>query len=619
MALAFMRTRVSRNYHSLFTLWICIFAYINDPYCLPHSALAFTNRVLEKELSMSTTRGQHLIGKVLGSCLLEKLLGYGGSSAVFLAQQPERKVAVKVFLHRSTMDAQMRKDFYQRFLREAQAASQLDHPNILPIYSYGEQDGIPYIVMPYMSGGTLSEYVTRHGSLSLQDVQWYLEQIASALDYAHSHGCIHCDVKPANILIDGEGHVMLSDFGIAHLSKDGNTTSPGRKNPDALMGTPDYISPEQAMGYSMDGRSDIYSLGVTAFYLLAKQLPFKSDSSIALALMHVHDAPPSLVSMRVDVSSALDQVVHTALAKKPDERFQTATGFSMAFAEAVTQVLLTNEQAMVNGKYPLLGCNPGYLGRIFPSLAVADPVMADKSAGRRLKTARLVGATSLLLLVTLIIVFSMNYLIMQFAGRPSDTRNTSMVTMNSVRASADLLVDHHDWPTSPTLFFDQPEQRYHIFNKSPVPLISLFQGDTYGDFQLSVTMEEMRGPNNNCYYGVVFRSASDQSKYYLFEVLTSGIDQYGKYDFWRYDGAWTKNSLISSGDAPALLTDPGKSNTLAVKAQGNHFSFNINQKALGQPVTDTSKSALKLGQIGLYVETQGSEIAFSHLYVKSLK
>ncbi len=99
----------------------------------------------------------------------------------------------------------------------------------------------------------------------------------------------------------------------------------------------------------------------------------------------------------------------------------------------------------------------------------------------------------------------------------------------------------------------------------------------------------------------------------------SGIYQYGKYDFWRYDGAWTKDSLISSGDAPALLTDPGKSNTLTVKAQGNHFSFNINQKALGRPITDTSKSALKSGQIGLYVETQGSEIAFSHLYVKSLK
>jgi hypothetical protein len=568
---------------------------------------------------MSTTRGQHLIGKMLGSCLLEKLLGYGGSSAVFLAQQhdPERKVAVKVFLHRSTMDAQSRKDFYQRFLREAEAASQLDHPNILPIYSYGEQDGLPYIVMPYMSGGTLSEYVTQYGPLALQDVQWYLEQIASALDYAHAHGCIHCDVKPANMLIDGEGHLMLSDFGIAHLSKDGSMTSPGRKNPDALMGTPDYISPEQAMGYALDGRSDIYSLGVTAFYLLARQLPFKADTSIALALMHVHDAPPSLVSVRADIPPMLDQVVHTALAKAPDDRFQTATGFSMAFAEAVTQVLLSSEQMMASGKYPRLSCNPGYLGRIFPSLALPDTIIANKAAGGRLKAARLVGATSLFLVVTLIAVFSMNYVIAHFAAVPTSAPNTVETSMNAVHAPADLLLDHNDWPTSPTLFFDQQEQRYHIFNKSPqnVPLISLFQGDTYGDFQLSVTMQEMRGPNNNCYYGVVFRSASDQSQYYLFEVLTSGVDQYGKYAFWRYDETWTP---LVTGDAPALLTDPGKSNTLTVKAQGDHFSFTINQKALGQTVTDSSKSALKLGQIGLYVETQGSEIAFSHLYVKSL-
>jgi serine/threonine protein kinase len=572
---------------------------------------------------MSTTRGQHLIGKVLGSCLLEKLLGYGGSSAVFLAQQhdPERKVAVKVFLHRSTMDAQSRKDFYQRFLREAEAASRLDHPNILPIYAYGEQDGLPYIVMPYMSGGTLSEYVKKHGPLALQDVQWYLEQITSALDYAHSHGCIHCDVKPANMLLDGEGHVMLSDFGIAHLSKDGNASSPGRKNPDALMGTPDYISPEQAMGYALDGRSDIYSLGVTAFYLLARRLPFQADTSIALALMHVHDAPPSLVSVRADISPMLDQVVLTALAKAPDERFQTATGFSMAFAEAVTQTLLTNEQVMTSGKYPALSCNPGYLGRIFPSLAVADTVVANNGTGRRLKTIRLVSATSLLLVITLIAVFSMNYIIAQFAIRPAGVQTTLTTSMNTVRTSADLLVDHNDWPTSPTLFFDQQEQRYHIFNKSPgnAPLISLFQGNTYGDFQLSVTMEEMRGPNNGSYYGVVFRSASDQSKYYLFEILTSGVDQYGKYAFWRFNGAWTPDSLITSGDAPALLTDPGKSNTLIVKAQGNHFSFTINNKGLGQMVTDTSKSAWKLGQIGLYVETQGSEVAFSHLYVKPLK
>jgi serine/threonine protein kinase len=122
---------------------------------------------------MSTTRGHHLIGKELGSCVIEQLLGYGGTSAVFLAQQraPEQKVAIKVFLPRSNMTVQMQKDFYIRFLREAEAASQLDHPNILPIYSYGEQDGLPYIIMPYMPGGTLREYIAAHGCFTLHEAQ----------------------------------------------------------------------------------------------------------------------------------------------------------------------------------------------------------------------------------------------------------------------------------------------------------------------------------------------------------------------------------------------------------------------------------------------------------------
>src|SRR6202035_2921770 len=134
---------------------------------------------------VTTTRGQHLIGKEIGSCILERLLGYGGSSAVFLARSltSEEQVAVKVFLPRSTLDGQMRRSFYQRFLREAEAASQLDHPHILTVFAYGEHEGMPYIVMPYMAGGTLSEYIQQHGPLALAEALRYLEQIAAALDY----------------------------------------------------------------------------------------------------------------------------------------------------------------------------------------------------------------------------------------------------------------------------------------------------------------------------------------------------------------------------------------------------------------------------------------------------
>src|SRR2546430_8439177 len=230
---------------------------------------------------MATARGHHLIGKVLGSCFIEKLLGYGGSSAVFLAQETTtgEQVAIKVFLPHSYMSAQMQKDFYSRFLREAEAVSKLDHPNILPIHAYGEQDGLPYIIMPYMEGGTLSEYIINHGCLTLDEACWYLEQIASALDYAHQeHGYVHCDVKPANILLDNDGNAMLTDFGIIHMMHPESTArSSVHKPPPVLMGTPVYISPEQALGHPLDGRSDIYSLGIMLFYLLTRSEEHTSE------------------------------------------------------------------------------------------------------------------------------------------------------------------------------------------------------------------------------------------------------------------------------------------------------------------------------------------------------
>src|SRR6266550_5946474 len=267
----------------------------------PHSVVSWVSHCYDfdtrRSPAMSTNRGQHLIGQVIGSYILEKLLGYGGSSAVFLAQNrlTNEKVAVKVFLPRSTMDRQAQKNFYKRFLLEAEAASKLDHPHILSIYSYGQDQGLPYIVMPYMPGGTLSEYVQKHGPLSLTEAQLYLEQIAAALDYAHEQGCVHCDVKPANILLDGAGNALLSDFGIARLMQpDAVAAERAMKSPETLMGTPDYISPEQALGQPLDGPSDIYSLAVTLFFLLAGSPPFKAESSIAMALLHVHETPPSL-------------------------------------------------------------------------------------------------------------------------------------------------------------------------------------------------------------------------------------------------------------------------------------------------------------------------------------
>lgn len=569
---------------------------------------------------MTATRGQHLIGKVLANCVLERLLGYGGSSAVFLGQMrfSEQKVAVKVFLPRANMDAKMQRDFYRRFLREAEAASKLDHPNIMPILAYGEEDGLPYIIMPYMAGGTLSEYISRHGALSLQEAQWYLEQIASALDYAHTHGCIHCDVKPANILLDSEGNIALSDFGIARVMQPGSLTAQTMsKGPESLMGTPDYISPEQAMGRALDGRSDVYSLGITLFYLLAKRLPFKADSTIALALLHVHEPPPSLALIRADITPALDQVIQKALAKEPDKRFQTAGELSTAFAKASAA---SEKMATVSLRHtPVLPGNPGHVGSSSqPALVAHNPLIRVRPT----RSAKMVRTVSVAVLLILLLAGA-SFLVMRLTTqtskvRPliSTTKVNEAITATSNTSNVDYLTYCNDWPVSRTFFYDS-QQRYHILNNSSQYVaLALCQTHYFDNFSLTVSMQQIHAPVGEAdFYGVIFRSTADQSHYYLFEIdPTAG----GQYVFLRYDGdSKTLWKRLAGGPAPSLSATPGQSNVVTIQAKGNTFSFYINNQPVGKPVTDTSKSPLLSGRVGLYVEDQGAEIAFSHLYIKA--
>lgn len=584
---------------------------------------------------MTMIRGQHLIGKTLGSCVLERLLGYGGSSAVFLAQQQatQSKVAVKVFLPRTTMNKQMQRDFYARFLHEADAASKLNHPNILSIYAYGEQDGLPYIVMPYMSGGTLSEYATRRGPFSLQEALWYLDQIAAALDYAHEHGCIHCDVKPANILLDSEGHAILSDFGIARMTSPTDYADVEMaKAPESLMGTPDYISPEQALGQPLDGRTDIYSLGIMLFFLLAKQLPFKADSTIALALLHVHEPPPSLALLRVDVSPSLERVIRKALAKKAEERFQTAGAFSAAFARAIeasesfesSEVSEPAEQVSTpSGKRVRQVSSGGASVKSEPEplLIGSKPVVHVKPVLKHSRRSSRFVAISALLSIFLVGVliaagFVSTHLMQGYASAtvPTSLPTGSKPTSTNTNVTlTDQLINTDDWPVSNTFFYS--DEQYHIRNTSQDRVaLALYAEHEYSNFHLAITLHEVQNTHDKAdYYGIVFRSTSDQSHYYLFEITAAGN---GQYNFWRYDGQW---KTLAAGPTPSLQTDPQKSNVVSIEAHGNTFMFTVNQQSVGAPFTDTAAPNLASGAIGLFVEDNGAEVAFSRLFINILK
>ncbi|HLI70522.1 MAG TPA: serine/threonine-protein kinase [Ktedonobacteraceae bacterium] len=280
-----------------------------------------------------------LIGTVLGNCTLQQLIGQGGMGAVYLAQQerPRRQVAVKVLMPVTALKPHQLSAFLERFRRETDAAASLEHPNIMPVYEYGERGGLAFLVMPYISGGTLRDVLEREGQLSFNSAVNYLEQMAAALDFAHARGVIHRDIKPANMLLTSDGRLLLTDFGLVKLLSDHQSEQMRLTGAGAPVGTPDYMSPEQVIGAEVDGRADQYSLGVVLFQMLTGTTPFQGETPMQIASQQLHMQPPSPRSLRPDLSEAAERVLLRAMAKRPDQRFHTAQEFASAFRAALVE------------------------------------------------------------------------------------------------------------------------------------------------------------------------------------------------------------------------------------------------------------------------------------------
>lgn len=245
-------------------------------------------------------------------------LGQGGMAIVYLAHDPniKRQVAVKVLPRQFTFEPQFR----ARFQHEVEVIARLENAAIVPVYDSGEHEDQPYIVMRYMPGGTLADRLGE-GPLPLKEIEPLFQRIGSALDYAHRSGVVHRDLKPGNILFDSQGEAFLSDFGIAKLAE----ASVAFTGTGSMVGTPAYMSPEQALGEKIvDGRSDIYSLGVVLFEGLSGQLPFKSDTPMGVAIAHIQEPVPSLLDRNPDLPSSYEAIIRKALEKKPADRYQTA-------------------------------------------------------------------------------------------------------------------------------------------------------------------------------------------------------------------------------------------------------------------------------------------------------
>src|SRR3989440_7771241 len=274
-------------------------------------------------------KAEALIGTVLGTCTLQKIVGQGGMGAVFLAQQsrPRRQVAVKVLLPATSLKPHQRAAFLERFRRETDAAASLEHPNILPVHEYGERDGLTYLVVPFISGGTLREVMEQEGALPLPKVLNYLEQLAAALDFAHERGVIHRDIKPANILMTPEGRLLLTDFGLVKIIANGQASQIRLTGAGAPVGTPDYMSPEQVIGEAVDGRSDLYSLGIILYQMVTGTTPFQGETPMQIAAQQLHTQPTSPRMLRSELPEAAEQVLLKAMAKRPSDRYSSGQEF----------------------------------------------------------------------------------------------------------------------------------------------------------------------------------------------------------------------------------------------------------------------------------------------------
>jgi len=246
-------------------------------------------------------------------------LGRGGMATVFLAHDPfiRREVAIKVM---SALLMENDPTFFDRFQYEAETIAALEHPAIVPIYDFGNQGDQSFIVMRYMSGGTLEKWLGQ-GPMKLQDIAPIIDRVASALDEAHHKGIIHRDIKPANILFDAKEDAFLSDFGIAKNTE----AASGLTADNTFIGTVEYMSPEQIQGSKdLDGRTDVYSLGIVLFYMLTGKLPFKKDTMVSTIMAHLTEPVPSVQATLPQSRLPWDEILNKALAKDQADRYQTA-------------------------------------------------------------------------------------------------------------------------------------------------------------------------------------------------------------------------------------------------------------------------------------------------------
>ena len=307
-----------------------------------------------------------------GRYRLESKLGSGGMSTVYLALDEvlDRPVAVKL-LHREISEEA---DQLERFRREARAAARLSHPNLVGVIDAGEDDGRPYIVFEYIEGRTLKRRIQEEGSLPVDEAVAYAIEIGRGLTAAHARKLVHRDVKPQNVLIDPDGRAKVTDFGIARSLEQKGMTATGR-----VLGTTDYVSPEQAMGEDVDERSDVYSLGIVLYEMLTGDVPFSAETQVGVAMKHVNEPMPDVQTKRPEVSAAVASVIDRSTTKDPRDRYSSVAEMVRDLEQTLeVEAARARRDERRGDERPRLGAGPSAA----PRRPAPDLVARGRAGGR---------------------------------------------------------------------------------------------------------------------------------------------------------------------------------------------------------------------------------------------
>ncbi len=585
-------------------------------------------------------------GLTLGRYELKRLIAQGGMAEVYLAydRRVRRLVAIKVLYGRD-------ESFVRRFEREARAVGALSHAHILPLYDFGEQRPWYYLVMPYVEGGTLRDYLHKKQRLTLLEAASFVDQIAGALQYAHDSGVIHRDVKPSNILLRPDGYAYLADFGLAKAMMGAEAlTSIG-----AIVGTPEYTAPEQSNGIS-DYRSDIYSLGIILYQMLTGQVPFTAESPVAVSLKHIQMEPTPPSHLNTDIPQSIEVVILKALAKDPDARYQQAQELSTAYWKA-----LHHEQLWTTDKLPARALLEASLsGENSPAEThpnntpahqkTALPSMPVHRTPLRLNKTSLLALFSLMLAVA-IVPLSLGWQAAHTANiRPTQSaqqvvrqqENSTMTAtaiaqatsqaqlqatlaaQSQVQATAGITTSlgagqalyansmtapGGGWIDDGSQCYFTP-QGYHVQTyRAHLEAWCYSNQQQFSNVVITVQAQLLRGDT----YGLVFRLNPTTRAFYVLE-----LNKAGQYRFVKANGSNPLNwlTLIDWTPSSAIHSGYNQTNTFLVVASGPHFRFYINKQLILNNYTDPTP--YPIGLLGLLVggdSSGGSEAVFSNVWV----